>query len=82
MFRLVFILQCRSSGEFMTVNGFYTHNLSQAGLFVDKQAAIDTGLSSLDTDFLVYPQYKKESDLPAYIGEQLRRASGAAAPPM
>lgn len=82
MFRLVFILQCKSSGEFMTVNGFYTYNLNQAGLFVDKQAAADTGVSSLDTDFVVYEQYKRESDLPAYIGEQLRRASGAIAPPM
>ncbi len=82
MFRQMWIVQCRSSGEFLTVNGFYTYNLNQAGLFIDKQAAIDTAEHSLDTDFAVYDQYKRESDLPAYIGEQLNRASGAVAPPM
>lgn len=82
MFRLVFILQCKSSGEFMTVNGFYTYNLNQAGLFVDKQAAIDTGVCSLETDFEVYQQYKRESELPSYIVGQLNRASGFTAPPM
>lgn len=82
MFRLVYILQCKSSGEFMTVNGFYTYNLEQAGFFIDKQAAIDTGLSSLDTDFVVYQQYKREADLPAYMAGQLNRASGFTAPPM
>lgn len=66
----------------MTVNGFYTHNLNQAGMFVDKQAAIDTGVCALERDFEVYSFYKRESELPTYMGEQLRRASGAVAPPM
>lgn len=82
MFRLVYILQCRSSGEFLTVNGFYTYNLNQAGLFADKQAAVDTGVCSLEDDFVVYSQYKKESELPAYMGGQSGRVSGLTAPPM
>lgn len=66
----------------MTVNGFYTYNLEQAGLFIDKQAAIDTGFSTLDTDFVVYPVFKRECDLPHYVGVQLNRVSGSVAPPM
>ena len=82
MFRLVYILQCKSSGEFLTVRGFYTYDLNQAGLFIDKQAAIDTGVCSLENDFVVYPQYKKDSELPSYMAGQLNRVSGFTAPPM
>lgn len=82
MFRLLYILQCKSSGEFMTVNGFYTHDLMRAGLFVDRQSAVDTGVHTLETDFVVYPQYKRDSELPSYVAGQLNRASGLTAPPL
>ncbi|UOF80599.1 hypothetical protein [Inoviridae sp.] len=82
MFRQVWIVQCRSSGEFLTYSGFYTYNLNQAGFFGDKQSAIDTAEHSLDVDFAVYDFYKRESELPAYMAGQLNRVSGFTAPPM
>jgi hypothetical protein len=64
MFRQVFIVQCESTGEFLTHSMSYTHNLNRAGYFYDKQSAIDTAVNDLDFDFCIYDFYKKESDLP------------------
>lgn len=67
MFVRVFIIQCRSTGEFLTVHLQYTHSFKRAGLFSDRQAALDTGVSCLGSDFEVHDFYKKEHDLPAYV---------------
>lgn len=82
MFRQVWVVQCKSSGEFMTYSGFYTHNLSQAGYFIDRQSAIDTAEHSLDMDFAIHHFYKRESELPSYVAGLANRASGLTAPPM
>lgn len=77
MFRQVFIIQCVSTGEFLTHGMFMTKNLNKAGYMLNKQAAVDTGFNEFDTDFAVYDFYKKESELPAYCFG----VSGNARPP-
>lgn len=64
MFRQVFIIQCQSTGEFLTMGLNYTHNLNKAGYFYDRQSAIDTAINDLDFDFVIYDFFKRESDLP------------------
>lgn len=83
MFSRVFVVQCLSSGEFLTVHLQYAHQLNRAGYFLDRQAAIDTGVSCLGSDFAIHDFYKRDSELPAYVrGDCTRRASGLSVPPM
>jgi hypothetical protein len=66
MFRQVFIIQCQSTGEFLTHGMNMTKNLNRAGYMLNKQSAVDTGFNEFDTDFVIYDFYKKESELPTY----------------
>jgi len=77
MFIEVFIIQCQSTGEFLTPMMNYTHNLNKAGYFFNRQAAIDTAMSELNFDFVIYSFYKREADLPASHG-----GGSLSAPPM
>jgi hypothetical protein len=76
MFRQVFIVQCQSTGEFLTTRLNYTTNLNRAGYFYERQSAIDTGINEFDNDFVIYDFFKKESDLPVALG------GGAKCPPL
>ncbi|AMC34212.1 hypothetical protein [Janthinobacterium sp. B9-8] len=56
----VWIVQSLEDGFFlMPLNGDvgYTQWLSEAGLFEDKQAAIDTAVDLLDGQFSIYAHY-------------------------
>lgn len=57
MFKLVHIVQCKSTGEFLTPRLNYTYNFNLAGRFDDKQSALDTALNDLDIDFMIYEFY-------------------------
>jgi hypothetical protein len=66
MFIEVHIIQCISSGEFLTHRLNYTSNVAMAGLFTNRQSAVDTGFDDLDNDFRIFSVYIKENQLPAY----------------
>jgi hypothetical protein len=66
MFIEVHIIQCISSGEFLTRRLNYTTNVTLAGIFTNRQSAIDTGFNDLDNDFRVFSFYMLETQLPAY----------------
>lgn len=57
MFKLVYILQCESTGEFLTPRLNYTYNFNLAGRFDEKQAAVETGINEFEYDFMVYEFY-------------------------
>ena len=62
MFKLVFIVQCLSTGEFLTPRLNYTHNLNLAGRFDNKTSAVETGFNDLDSDFIVYEFYERVNE--------------------
>lgn len=68
MFVEVFIVQCQSTGEFLTPMMNYTFNLNRAGYFFDRQSAIDTAMNDLNFDFVIYSFYKRQADLPVLHG--------------
>lgn len=53
----VFVIQCKSTGKFLTSMLNHTSNLERAGHSYTKQAAVDTGFLELDIDFVVYDFY-------------------------
>jgi hypothetical protein len=61
MFKHVFIVQCQSTGEFLTPRLNYTHNLNLAGRFPEKESALNTALNDLDFDFVIYDFYEREN---------------------
>ena len=61
MFKLVYIVQCVSTGEFLTPRLNYTFNFNLAGRFNDKQSAIETAFNDLDMDFIIYEFYEREN---------------------
>lgn len=61
MFKQVYIVQCKSSGEFLTPRLNYTYNLNLAGRFNNKESAVNTALNDLDFDFMIYEFYERES---------------------
>lgn len=67
MFRQVFIIQCISTGKFLTHQLNHTSNLNRAGYLIDRLSAIDTAFNELDNDFTIYDFYKKETELPYYL---------------
>lgn len=77
MFKQVFIIQCISTGKFLTHQLNHTYNMNRAGYLLDRQSAIDTGFNELENDFVIYDFYKPVSMLPAYCGG----ASGEARTP-
>lgn len=66
MFVEVFIVQCVSTGEFLTPKLYYTKNVTLAGLFTSRESAVDTGFNDLGNDFRLHSFYIKEHQLPAY----------------
>jgi hypothetical protein len=66
MFIQVYVIQCQSTGEFVTRLMNYSKSLSRAGIFTDRNAAVDTGFNDLGDDFQVHTFYMKEHELPAY----------------
>lgn len=71
MFKEVFIVQCKSSGEFLTTMMNYTYNLNRAGFFNTRQEALDTAVNEFQFDFEIYSFFKRESDLPVNMGRAL-----------
>lgn len=57
MFKLVYIIQCESTGEFLTPRLNYTYNLNLAGKFDQKNSAVETAVNELDFDFMIYEFY-------------------------
>lgn len=50
----VYVIQCKSTGKFLTVHLNHTINLNKAGYTFDRQSAIDTAMTELDMDFNIY----------------------------
>jgi len=65
MFKHVFIVQCQSTGEFLTPRLNYTLNLNLAGRFDNKQSAVETAVNDLDFDFMIYDFYERDSQVKA-----------------
>jgi len=63
MFKQVFIIQCQSTGEFLTPRLNYTHNMNLAGRFTQKEAAVETALNDLDFDFMIYDFYERDTQV-------------------
>jgi hypothetical protein len=61
MFRLVYIVQCQSTGEFLTPKLNYTFNFNLAGRFTDRGAAVETAVNDLEYDFMIYEFYERAS---------------------
>lgn len=61
MFQLVYIVQCQSTGEFLTPKLNYTYNLNLAGRIKDKASAIETAVNDLDYDFVIYELYERSN---------------------
>lgn len=66
MFCLVWVIQVKSTGEFLTPRLNYATRIHNAGFFTNKQSATDTAMNELDTDFEIFSFYMKETDLPSY----------------
>jgi hypothetical protein len=66
MFIEVYIVQCKSTGEFLTPNMNYSTRPQNAGLFTSRLSAVDTAFNELDNDFELFSFYVKESTLPPY----------------
>lgn len=60
MFKIYYIVQCLSTGEFLTPRLNYTYNLNLAGRFSNKESAVETALNDLDFDFVIYEVYQRE----------------------
>lgn len=50
MFRRVYVIQCKATGEFLTENLFYCRSLRRAGRLYDAQEAIDTAVNNTNGD--------------------------------
>jgi len=61
MYRLVYIVQCQSTGEFLTPKLNYTFNFNLAGRFTSKEAAVETAVNDLEYDFMIYEFYDRVS---------------------
>jgi hypothetical protein len=61
MFRRVYVIQCKSTGEFLTPNLFYTKSLKRAGRLYDVQEAMDTAdINISDRDYEIHSFYEKD----------------------
>lgn len=58
--RQVWIIQCRSTGAFLTSDQSYSHSLKRAGRLHDKDEAIITATDNLDDDFEVHTFFELE----------------------
>jgi len=59
MYQLVFIIQSTQTGRFLCTDLSTTFDMRQAGIFLEKDAALDTGVLHFDGDFVVYDFYIK-----------------------
>ena len=63
MFRRVFVIQCKSTGEFLTEHLFYTKSLKRAGHIYDAQVAFDTADWNIsDRDYEIHSFYEETPD--------------------
>jgi len=58
--RPVWVIQNKSSGLFLGNDLFLTRSLRDAGRCEDVEAALDTAISSLETDFEIHMFYETE----------------------
>lgn len=68
MFVQVYIVQCVSTGEFLSHALNYTKRVGSAGYFFNIESARETAINELDFDFELFSFYVKESNLPSYYG--------------
>ena len=62
-FRRAFVIQCKSTGEFLTPKGFFAKSLDRAGRVYDIQEAIDTAQMALsDGDYTISKIWEGEPD--------------------
>lgn len=62
-FRRAFVIQCISTGEFLTPHNFWTKNLDRAGRVYDPQEARDTAEASIsDGDFRICSFWEQEEE--------------------
>lgn len=58
-FRRVFVIQCKSSGHFLTESLRYTLDLSRAGRLTDPEEALDTAIYNLEDDYKIHAFYEQ-----------------------
>lgn len=57
----VFVIQCASSGEFLTWDLSFAHSLKLAGRAPDYEHAFETAREYLDDDFEIHEFYENRS---------------------
>ncbi|MEZ0233104.1 MAG: hypothetical protein ACAH12_09715 [Methylophilaceae bacterium] len=59
----VFVIQCKSTGQFLTENLYYTKSLKRAGRLYDPQEAMDTADNNIsDNDWEVHSFWEVEKE--------------------
>lgn len=57
-FRAYFIIQCRSSGLFLTEQLGFTQLVTKAGRLYDPHDAVDTAMSNCPNDYVIFSSYE------------------------
>lgn len=57
-FRPYFIIQCRSSGLFLTEHLGFTQLVTKAGRLYDPHDAVDTAITNLPNDHVIFSSYE------------------------
>lgn len=57
-FRPYFIIQCRSSGLFLTESLGFTQLVTKAGRLYCPHSAVDTALNNLGSDYVIFSSYE------------------------
>lgn len=60
--RRVYVIQCASSGEFLTWELGFAHSLKLAGRAPDMEHAVETAREYLDNDFEIHSFYEPVSE--------------------
>lgn len=58
--RRVFVIQCKSSGHFLTEDLNYDHSLKKAGRAPDLDHAVETAIEHLGEDFEVHSFFEAQ----------------------
>ena len=62
-FRQFWIIQCRSSGQFMTDECGYTQLVTKAGRLYDLYEAVETARYHLESDYIVFSAWDIDSEI-------------------
>lgn len=68
MFREYYIIQCKSTGDFICLPVLFNSDIGRATLFTSIEDATDTAVDMLENDFRVFSFYRKEALKPTTVG--------------